>query len=325
MRLNTLGRFLGALCLAGSMTYVAAAPASASTPNWHMTAVPDPGIVANGADVAYLVHIWNEGPSNISTLYLSTVTNDVPVYLVNDPNYPACQSGTTAKLNCALGSLAPSDDQGGIWLTVGYQTGGASPYNPQFLVNSNGFTKTDKKNTSHGDTLGLDPNLTIGTGLRSDGDFGGGFVLNQNSVGNNGTLGKNNPQSTAVTPPVAFIPVTVEDALADAAFPDFSCASLCGSRSPFGQWSRVNVNHDQDFGTTFFPVTLMFYGKSLPSTISKSNIQLIHTNDTGGAATVLPQCAQGAALENCIQVTQVGGNFKVVAWVDHNGGFKGMG
>jgi len=323
MRFSKLGRLAGALVLAGSMMYVASGPASAATPNWHMTAVPDPGVVANGADVAYTVHIWNSGPSNISTLFLSTTSQDVPVYLVNDPNFPACQSGTTAQLNCALGSLAPSDDQGGIFITVGYKTSGSGTYDPGFIASSNGFTRTDKKGTSHGDVLNPQ-NADTGTGLRTDQDFGGGFVLNKNDVGTNASLGKNNQQSTSVVPPDAFIPVTTEDGLTDSSFPAFSCTNVCGTRHPFGQWSKVDVNHGFDYGSTYFPVTLMLFAKSLPS-LTQSNIQLIHTDDAGNVLQVLPQCASGGALQDCIQVTKVGGNYKIVAWVHQNGGFKGMG
>jgi hypothetical protein len=76
----------------------------------------------------------------------------------------------------------------------------------------------------------------------------------------------------------------------------------------------------------------MLYGKAVGS-ISQSSIQLIHVDDQGnpvgpdtdgnGISDPLAQC--GATLENCIQVTKVGNNYRIIAWVDQNGGFKGMG
>jgi len=322
--MTSFGRLLAALCLAGSFVLVASGSASAAAPNWEMTAVPVPDTVHNGSAVAYRVTITNRGPSNISSLYLQTSRADVPVYLVNDDSHAACASGTTARLYCAFGALLPGDP---VTITVGYATpaSGAS-FNPGFLANTTGASPNDKKNASHGDSLSPVNDPT--TDLRSDKNFAGGFALTISGVGTDTTLGKNNVQSTSVTPPQAHVPVTTEDGLKEINSQNtFNCpASYCGSKSPFGEWSKVNVD-DGAQQSAFFPITIMIYGKSVPTSVSIGDIALIHTDDSGNVIGTGPltQCAPDAPLQNCLQVSKVGSNYKIVAWVDRNGGFKGMG
>ena len=49
--------------------------ASASPPNWTMTVTKLPGTVSPGATAGYQVVITNNGPSNISQLYLVRTTS----------------------------------------------------------------------------------------------------------------------------------------------------------------------------------------------------------------------------------------------------------
>ena len=320
MRRSSFGRILGVLCLAGSLTYLGSAPASAAAPAWEMTAFPLPDTVHNGSGVAYQVTISNRGPSNISSLYLQTVRADVPVYLVNDAAHPACSSGTTARLSCAFGPLVAGDS---VSITVGYQSpaSGAS-FNPGFVANTTGASPNDKKQTSHGDQL--QPGNDATTHLRSDKNFGGGFQLSRAAVSTDTAIGNKNIQSTTVVPPADDLVTTVEDG------PDvsFSCpADVCTGKL-FGEWSRVKVRSLDNFDNTVetfpaFPVALLVRG----SAVSANNpIKLVHVTDSG-AIDVLDQslpCGSSPQV-GCLDVTKTGGNYLLTTWVDQNGGFKGMG
>ncbi len=317
MRLSTLGRLLGALCLAGSVTYAAAGSASASTPGWISSVTPLPPKVHNGADAGYQVMITNTGTSNISQLFL--VSAD-PTTFVGGPDGGDClPAGVTLK--CSFGSLNAGAS---VTIVVAFATpSSGNGFTEMFQANTTGVSLNDKHHTSHGDTL----DFTGVTDLTSDKDFGGGFDKDTSLVQDNGSIGKNNAQSTQVTPPVGGVIATVQDG--PALNLPFSCdtnSTYCQGKTPFGEWSQVNVDNGAA-QPSFFPITLMIYGKSVPNTVAQSSIALIHTDDNGNPIGTDPllQCASGAPLENCIQVSKVGPNWKIVAWVDQNGGFKGMG
>lgn len=327
MRIKSFGRFLGALCIAGSLTYVASAPASAATPNWVMTAVPMPALTANGADVVYQVTITNNGPSNINTLFLATSSSAVPVYLVNDSARPdACLSGTTARLFCSFGTLT---DGQSVSVTVGYKTpGSGSTYNPGFLGSTNGDTGSDKGHNSHGDDLTPSntdctaPQPCVTTKLTSSKDYAGGFGLTNGVVSTNTKLGTTNDQYTAVVPPSANLVTTIDDSPGDTtACPDgYTC---------IGEWSRVKVrslDHYTDQVETFplFKVTLGL--KSSLVTGGSDSIKLVHITDDGTVIVMTQDtpCGSDGPL-NCLSVQKTGNTYTLTTWVDQNGNFKGMG
>jgi hypothetical protein len=311
MRTTTLVRLLGALCLAGSATYAAAAPATAATPNWSMSVVDLPSEVANGAGAAYQVTITNNGPSNISQLFLVTRTTDSPVLLTTTQG-SCSQSGP---LLCSFGALGAGQS---VTVLAGYVTPATgSSYDPVFQANSNGATFSDSKSRSHGDTL-QDPNETA-TILNGSGDFGGGFSFDTGTVQNNQAVGKNNIQATKVTPPASDIIVTVEDNLGAGTF---TCGTSCAGHTLFGDWSRVTVDKGETFGS-LFPVTLTVYGSKVPSGANVNNIGLVHVLGDGTTQLLTDRCGATPTL-NCVTVTKVGNNFSITGWVDQNGGLKGF-
>lgn len=310
MRRNTFVRSLGALCLAGSLTYVGAGPASAAPPNWVSSVERLPATVHNGADAGYDVTLTNNGPSNISSLFV--VTAEAATF-VGGPNGGACTS-PGVPLKCSFGALAAGQS---VTIRVAFKTpSSGSSYVQKFEANTTGATLSDRKHTSHGDTLSFQAT----TALSNDKNFGGGFAKDSSPVTTNDSVGKTNVQSTEVVPPKAGVIATVQDGLpADA----FSCAPTC-TGTLFGDWSRVNVDNGANQGT-FFPVTLTVYGKVLPKGATVDSVSLVHVTDTGGVEVMSARCGDTATPQDCIDVTQSGQNFVITGWVDQNGGFKGMG
>ena len=323
MRFIKLGRLVGAFAIAGSLTYVAAQPAPASTPSgWSADVVALPGTVHNGADAGYRITITNGGTSNISQLSLNGT--DSPTF-VGGPNGGSC-SQAGVPLTCSFGSLAGVNaaPNNSVTILVAYATpASGNSFTESWVASTTGFTSNDG-GTSHGDTL----RMSGTTLLRSDANFGGGFDKDRSTVGNNGSLGTNNPQSTQVTPPVVGVIATVEDGSAIT----FTCAPTICNKTFFGEWSRVTVDNGEAFQDTssspptpiLFPVSLLVYGKSLPSGVNANSIQLVHVLDSGAVEVLSTKCGATPTL-NCLTVTKVGPNFKITGWVNQNGGFKGMG
>ena len=317
MRFNKLIRLVGALALAGSVTYVAAAPATASGPNWSASIDSLPSLVHNGADAGYQITITNGGPSNISQLYM--VGTGSPTFVGGPDGADCTPAGVTLK--CNFGALTGSPPGNAVTIIVSYKTpASGNSFSQAFEANTTGVSLNDKHHTSHGDTL----DFTGSTALTLDKNFGGGFDKDMSTVGNNTSLGANNVQSTQVTPPVVGVIATVQDGT-DVTF---DCQTSC-TKTPFGEWSKVTVGSggeflDQDGNPILFPVSLMVYGKSLPSGVNANSIQLVHVLDSGQVDVLSTPCGATPTL-NCLTVTKVGPNFKITGWVAENGGFKGMG
>lgn len=313
MRVSMMGRLAAATALACSFGLAAAGGASAATPRWSMSVTDLPAVVHNGSNAGYQVTISNAGPSNISTLFLVTKTQDSPTY-VSAPTQGTCSAPGAGPLVCNFGALVAGAS---VTVTVAYLTPatGAS-YDPVFQGNSNGATFSDGKGTSHGDTL-QDPNETP-TQLSSDRNFAGGFAIDQGPVGDDAALSKNNVQATSVTPPASGIVTTVQDGLPSDAF---SC-SACAGKTLFGDWSRLTVDKGQAFGS-LFPVTLLIYGQAVPNKTTLDQIQLAHVFDDGSSQVLSTTCGTTPTL-NCITVTPVGNNVKITAWLNQNGGVRGM-
>lgn len=315
MRITTFGRFLGALCLAGSLTYVASAPASASPPRWVMDVTNLPPVVGPTSAMGYQVKILNKGPSNISQLYLVTKTKQAPAYAVTD--HGSCAGvDPSGQLFCTIGALNAGDT---VTVVVAYSShftdtgdngGPGDPGDPVFQANTTGVTFSDG-GTSHGDTL-MDPNET-GTTFLDDPNFAGGFSLSDVPVLTDHDLSDSNKQATEIDPPASDLVVTAEDG----PMVDFTCKKICSKA--FGEWSAVNVNNGQQFAT-FFPITLLVRAIDAPNNLSQ--IKVAHVLDNGKTVE-LDQCTTDV-LQNCIVVTPVGTNVQIKVYVNQNGGIRGI-
>jgi|tagenome__1003787_1003787.scaffolds.fasta_scaffold20904600_2 hypothetical protein len=310
MRRTSIGRLLGALCLAGSFVLTTSGTASASPPHWSMSVVDLPSLVSNGSGAGYRVTISNSGPSNISTLFLVTKVQDSPSFITTTQG--TCSAPGAGPLSCSFGALNAGKS---VTVVVGYVTpASGAAFDPVFQGNSNGATFSDP-GRSHGDTL-QDPNETP-TQLTTNRDFAGGFALNRNKVTTDTNLSKTNVQSTSVTPPVVGVIATVQDGLGG---PD-TCTGC--TKTLFGDWAQVTVGHGETFGD-LFPVTLLVFGKSLPKQATTDTIDMVHVLDNGTTEILSTRCGPTPTL-NCVTVTPVGSNYRITGWVNQNGRVKGMG
>jgi hypothetical protein len=331
MRLTTLGRILGALCLAGSLSYAASGPASASSPaGWSMTAVAIPDTVASGSAAAYQVTIYNAGPSNISTLFLTSQASGV-VYL-SGTNASSCTGTSTTALSCAFGALnaGTTTDPTTVSVIVGFLPS-KDGFDPGFLASTTGATGSDNKHTSHGDFLS--PTVAPTTHVVSSKDFAGGFTLGTDGV-STGAVGNNNIQSTTVTPPSSDLVTTVQDGTGDSqTLPNgtvvhFTCPA---NQTCIGDWSRVFVRSISNYKNTTeafpaFKVTLTIKS-SLVS--NASTLKLVHVQDDGTSLTLTQANSCGTFpnltnVGNCLDVKKTGNTYVLTTWVTQNGGYKGM-
>jgi hypothetical protein len=313
------------------------APAAAAQANWHFynptTGQIDagellPSSVFPGRAAGYSFIIRNDGPSNISQLFLTDSrfkddpTNAVPVYLAGD-RVGLCQ--TDPYLYCPFGALN-ADTQ--ITVTIAYKTlnDGSPTFPVTFQLNSTGNTFSDNKNNNTGNSHGDTKELTLTTTLNGGKNFDGGFNTDGSVVTNVTDLGKKNIQSGAITPPAGALnkPVTVEDGLPENTFICPTTNTDCANK--FGEWTRLNVDKGNPFSAGF-KVVLTIWGPAVPSGATVDTIDLIHVLDDGSIERIDTRCSTATlptvANVECITVTKVGKNFQIVAWLTRNGGARG--
>jgi hypothetical protein len=280
---------------------------TASTPGWEFNNNATlPATVSPGSDAGYQFTIHNGGKSNISQLYLTTSVNAVPSYFSNSRG-TVCQLSPT--LFCSFGALNAGDS---INVLVAYKTpSSGSSFSVTFQINGTGVSFKDP-GTSHGDTLS-DPFTTT---LSSSADFAGGFQISDGTTyTDNGTLSKKNDQQSSATSRTLLVPVTIQDGLSS---PPDGATDPCGTLSCIGDWTSLHVGNGNQ-GPVM--VTLVLYGKSVPNGANVGNIGLWHDGtviSTPCSSSTLP-----TGTGECITVTMVGSNFKIVAWLNHNGGLHG--
>ena len=309
MNRKRLSRLATALISASLLVAMAAAaPASAATPGWIIINLQKlPPVVADGAVAGYSFTIKNQGKSNISALYLTDRYVGVPVYFSNS-------RGTTCQLSpdlrCAFGALNAGAT---IDVVIAYRVG-TTDFSDTFQLDSTGDPAG--RNNSHGDSY----LLPVTTNVSTSSNFDGGFTTAAAQLlQTNQTLGNGNKQSTSLVSPSTFIPATIEDGITTGV----PCSiSLCAHL--IGEWSKLSVNGGATFGTAF-KVTIMVWGGAVPSGVTTANIFLLHTRDNGTTDAITLACNSTTAPTNaeCITVSKVGNNFKIVAWLFSNGGLRG--
>ena len=334
MRLKTVGRLLGALCLAGSLTYAASGSASAGSPaGWSMTAVAITPTVDSNSSAVYQVTIYNAGPSNISSLFLKSTASGV-VYL-SGANASSCQGTTSTPLSCSFGALnaGTATNPTSVTVTVGFTPSGSS-FDPQFYASTTGASPNDQKKSSHGDFLF--PTSAPLTTVTSSSDFGGGFVLHHGSlVSDNTTLGNKNHQYTQIITAADNLVATVEDGsgITGQGSQPYTCPS---TNNCYGEWSRIHVRTVPNYAAgsetvSAFKVTLVIQASQFPSNTSTSSIKLVHLLDDGTSVTLTQAISCGtnptssSVIDHCLDVKKNGNaSYTLTTWLTQNGGMKGM-
>lgn len=307
------------------MASVAASPVAARNASWSIVPVRLPTVVAAGKNAGYFVTVTNGGTSNVNAV---TLTVKPPAGAVQAPAYfpgldwsvggPEVSCTSSGLLVCDLGTLSAGET---FTFTVAFlvPTGATGTFDVVFsLESTSGNTTSDggTGNHSRGDAL----NVTSQTGIASSTNFDGGFVVGSSETfQTTGTLGRGNKQTTGLVTTDTIIPVTVTDDVAS--FPCDSGDPQCSRL--IGLWSVLDVNG----GTNSNPikVTLMIWGGSVPGGVGVGDIYLIHADGSGGYNTVKATCnADPPTNADClVSVTKVGSNFKIIAWLTHNGGLRG--
>ncbi len=323
MRHNRLPRLLGALGLAISLTAgTLAGTTVAATPHWdmHVTRwVPSLGgvpTVSNNDTAAYSVTITNNGPSNISQLYLETMLGGATGLVATPDNGSSCDAATVA---CNLGTLRANSDVT-VFVVVRTPASGKS-LSILFEANTTGASPNDKGKNSHGDAL----DYTATVSLTSSQDFAGRYIYDstQQQVGTNTSLNNGNPQSTTVFAPVTGIVTSANE---------FS-SSTCPVTRCVGQWSGVNV----DGGTPYpggFRIVITISRSVLPRYIDDDDdLNIVHQLDDGTFEYLIAEdhhdwCAfdSGATTPNnmpCLTETMNSSQFTVTIWTTTNGNFRG--
>jgi len=301
----------------------------AKTPGWGFSSVTvNPAPVGLGKLAEYSFTISNTGKSNISALNLKTdIAGSLatPAWIeqvqFNGQATPTSACGPnppTGPLNCNLRALNAGNSIDFKLIFRVPSSGG--PYTFNFMANGNGNTPSDSGGTSHGDTLLRAATVNVSGSAEFDGGFtiGGGGTF-----GTTGTLGKSNPQQSSVTTAQSFAATTIQDSAMYTGGTD-PCA-VNGSNC-IGQWSRVTAPNDTSGP---IKVVLLVYGKGLPGSVGPEDIVLLHLDNGGADDGIIgdssgERCASATdSSAPCIFVEAVGGNFRITAWLVHNGSLRG--
>jgi len=286
----------------------------AATPGWERSnAVNIVNPVGPGKDAGYDISIYNDGPGNISALFLVTTNDftDVPSFISDS------RCNQTGTLFCSFGALNVGQE---IHLKVAYTVPNSTgTYSPPFVLNTNGNTLSDKGHNSRGDSKQLLVSTTITTG---GGNFDAGWNVGDDTYSTDQAVTKNNVQATKLQNAPNLTAVTIQDGITS-----FTCQTGVTQCSRLvGEWSKLTVGAGTEGP---FKVTVLIYGKALQGNPDASSLFLVHTNDNGTTNVITQQCTFDTAglptNADCLAgvPTKVGTNYQIVAWLAHNGAVRG--
>jgi hypothetical protein len=308
-RLGRLATILAATTM--GLLLVGVGTTLAATPGWtRSNAVSVLESVGPGKDTAYTVTLFNDGPGNISTLFLKA---DKQASYVSDTTH--CTLAPT--LYCSFG--AQNVDQT-IVLTVAFTVpSSGSSFSANFSESANGFSTSDRGGHSRGDIFGFTGTTAITTG---GGNFDAGYNVGNDTFLTSQAVGNRNIQATKLESGPALKPITIEDGIAS-----LPCTGATECSRLIGEWSKLTVGDGTDGP---FKVTLLVYGNAVSGSPSLSSLFLVHTDADGNATVIRDQCTFDGfgnltSTNDCLAglPAKVGKNYQFVAWLMHNGGLRG--
>lgn len=319
------------------------AGALAATPDWEAgygtdsSAISQPtsgassSAVSAGKKVGFFEWLRNNGPSNISQLFLTaTTTPAAPVagatWAIKDRDGNPIRSGscpTATPLNCSFGALNATHT---VYVVVAFTTSAnladGATQGVRFEFNTTG--RPPGSNNSHGDFL---PHLDS-VGISKNGDAAGDFNIDAQTftVADNQKLTGKNPQATSVT----FSGVLVGAAVGDS--PNLITPCLDADLPPdFPEWfscslltsltSVIEVGNGKTFqnanGGPGIKVLISF--SNAPNQLNGDTPFVYHVG-AGGAELITVPCVYGAGNlpTNVIPCLTVGTK-NVTVWVFQNG------
>jgi hypothetical protein len=303
-----------------ALLLVGVAPAAAATPGWTASnAVPIPSTITAGKAAGYQLTLVNEGPGNISSLFL---TSDTPglVYVSDSRCNP------DAPLDCSFGPLNVGDPA--IVLVVAFSTVGAngSSFTASFNLKTNGDTISDgDKKKSRGDSFVF--SATTQFTASTDKNSAGGFTVPESVVAggttiqNDQTVGTKNKQATTLQSLPANVPATLLDGPTNSA----ACTDTTHCPNAFGEWSTISVPSvtGQPFASPF-TVVLTIIGSSVPGSLAPSEVIVLHTLESGLTEIIDQHCGtEPISAKGCLTATKSGNTWQIVVQLFYNGNLRG--
>ncbi|HXG26017.1 MAG TPA: hypothetical protein VNL94_04080 [Candidatus Binatia bacterium] len=324
MNRSRIRRFLGLTAVAAlTLAALGIAPAAAKTPDWSIVATRLPVTVAPGKAAGYSVVVENKGTSTINraklTVTPTSTPNATPAYFSGlswSTGGPETSCTSTGKLICELGTMAAGNK---FTFVVAYDVPAneSGTFDVTFFLEA-GTGNVTGKNKSRGDAL----EVISKTGVNNSQNFSAGFAIDGGSYATTGDLGRNNKQTSQADVTDELVTVTVEDGISS----DPNC-TIDACNDVIGEWTRLTVPGNQDY----IKVTLNIWGHTVPGGVQPNDIVLLHVLDDGTIDVIGDvageRCASPAteppASGECILVTKVGSNYRIVAWLLHNGTLRG--
>ena len=290
---------------------------AARNPSWTVSFNKLPTSVSAGNEAGWFVTVTNNGPSNINDLNVSLtseVGGQLPSYLsdlvLSTGGTESCSTSTGAMV-CNVGTLP---DDATVKFTVAFHV--PTGTNGSFDLNVNLRAGTGDTGSDGGNSRGDTKTFTSSTGITSSNNTDSGFTIASDTFATTGNLGRNNKQTTSLDTTDLHIPVTVTDGVTS--FPCNAC-----STNQVGEWSVLDVNNGNSGP---IKVTIMVWGGAVPGGVSASDLYLVHADGTGASHVINQQCDATHSNADCLAgvPVKVGNNYKIVAWLSHNGGLRGI-
>ena len=307
---------------------LATSPVAAKNPSWYILHDELPNIVAAGNDAGYFITVGNTGPSNINTLSLTVTPVATPLAAPtyfdgltwNTGAHGSCiNTGPTGvgPLTCDLGTVVPGQF---VTFTVAYDVplGTIGTFDVDIAIQSGAGNTGSDGGSSRGDAK----TVTAKTTINNSPNFDAGFVVDDLLYETTGSLGRGNKQNSAALVADTHLTVTVEDGSGVTA----PTCNVTACNGAFGEWTYLDIPGN----TNLIKATLNIWGGSVPGGVSTDGIYLIHVLDNGtvdvigenGGDRCTPTTGTPTNPE-CITVTKIGSNFRIVAWLFGNGNLRG--
>ena len=304
-RLGRTAAILTSTALLGAGA-LAAGPASAAQPGWQFLNVQKlPPVVGDGGVAGYSFRIFNNGKSNISALYLTDTVVAEPEFLWNSRG-TVCQ--TVPDLRCSFGAL---NSKAFIDVIIAYRVG-TTDFSNTFRLDSTGDPAGG--NNSHGDTK----TQAVTTQVSTNQNFDAGFVVDDQLYETTGALGRTNKQTSSVEVTDTLLPVTIQDGNGA---PTPAC-DIDECDGAFGEWTYLDVPGNSNL----IKATLNVWGGAVPGGASTDEIYVIHVDDLGNETVINTPCSPATGTPGnpeCLTVTKIGSNYRIVVWLFGNGNLRG--
>jgi uncharacterized repeat protein (TIGR01451 family) len=286
-------RLLLALVLAATLAGGTFSIVSAANPaGWRATAAATPTQISADDAAGYTVTFTNDGPSNISQLYLMAATPSGATFIevAKAPVGVVCNTG--GPLFCNIGAVNAGSPT--LEFVVVYDAPSSGPLTVDFQFSTTGVPSG--KNRSHGDAL----TVSATTQQTTSGNFAGRFAYTNTllTVADNQTIGRTNRQATTATGPETDIPITV----GEVPLSTYPCPPVAEGEC-FSEWSEFNVGAGKHYDLGFTAQVALSHFE-VPGNITADTVRFLHVLDNG-SVDELERCTTAGQVD-CFTAVQQG-------------------